>query len=72
VQRTPVQFSGGSFFSCDGALSLDWNAYVTSNPAALGAPFAGGEIVHAQGWFRDPPAPKGTNLSDGLRFVVLP
>ncbi len=28
--------------------------------------------VWAQGWFRDPPAPAGSNLSDGLVFQVGP
>jgi hypothetical protein len=53
-------------------LSIDWNAYIASHPSALGQPFAGGETVWAQAWFRDPPAPKTTNLSDGLVFVVGP
>ena len=72
LERTPVQNSGGTFAACDGALSLDWNLFVASNPLALGNPFAGGETVWAQGWFRDPPSPKTTSLSDGLEFVVAP
>ena len=54
------------------ALAVDWNAYVASTPGALGTPFAGGETVWAQAWFRDPGAPKTTNLSDALRFDVCP
>jgi hypothetical protein len=72
VQRTPALNSGGTPALCDGVLSVDWNAFVFGTPGALGAPFAGGEHVHAQGWFRDPPAPKTTNLSDGLSFFVGP
>jgi hypothetical protein len=53
-------------------LTLDWNAYVAANPTALGAPFASGQHVFAQGWFRDPSSPKTTMLSDGLEFVVQP
>jgi hypothetical protein len=64
--------SGGTSGACTGALVEDWNAYITSHPGVLGQPFAGGETVWAQGWFRDPPAPKTTNLSNGLVFVVAP
>jgi hypothetical protein len=72
TQRTPTQDSGGTLSLCDGAFSIDWNAYIAANPLSLGAPFAGGETVWAQAWFRDPPAPKTTNLSDGLTFQVHP
>jgi hypothetical protein len=72
TQRTPAQVSGGTLAACDGALALDWNAYVASNPGSLGSPFAGGETVWIQAWFRDPPSPKTTHLSDGLRFSVCP
>ena len=33
---------------------------------------AAGDTVWAQAWFRDPPSPKTTHLSDGLEFVVCP
>lgn len=72
TQRTGTQTSGGTNGACDGAYSLDWNQYVAANPTALGAPFAGGETVYAQGWFRDPPSAKTTNLTDGLQFTVCP
>jgi hypothetical protein len=72
TQRTLTQSSGGTLNQCDGLLSLDWNAFVSSNPGVLGTPYAGGESVFAQAWFRDPPAPKTTNLSDGLQFLVMP
>jgi N-acetylneuraminic acid mutarotase len=72
TQRTPTQNSGGTLNSCNGAFSLDWNAYIVANPGALGTPFLGGETVYAQGWFRDPPAPKTTNLSNALQFSVCP
>ena len=72
VQRTTIQVSGGTVGACDGSFALDWNAYIASNPAALGNPYAGGEIVWAQGWFRDPPSTKTTELSDGLTFCVSP
>jgi hypothetical protein len=72
VQRTPTQNSGGTLNACDGFLSLDWNAYIATHAGALGTPFGGGETVWAQAWFRDPPAPKTTNLSNGLMFTVHP
>lgn len=71
-QRTGPQNSGGSFGSCDGALVLDWNAFVASHPSALGAPFSAGQVLNAQGWFRDPPTPKSSSLSDGLELTLLP
>jgi Tol biopolymer transport system component len=72
VQRTATQNSGGSLNACDGVLAIDWNAYVAANPGALGNPFGFGQRVNAQVWFRDPPAPKTTNLSDGIEFTVCP
>jgi hypothetical protein len=53
-------------------LSVDWNAFIATNPGALGNPFLAGQAVYAQGWFRDPPAPKTTSLSNALKFTVCP
>jgi hypothetical protein len=72
TQRTFAQNSGGTFNQCDGTLSLDWNAYIAANPSALGNPFAAVQHVFAQGWFRDPPSPKTTMLTDALKFEVAP
>lgn len=72
VQRTGSQSSGGSAGACDGALALDWNAFAAANPAGLGQPFAAGERIWAQGWYRDPPSPKTTQLSSALGFVLGP
>jgi formylglycine-generating enzyme required for sulfatase activity len=71
VNRTGAQNSGGSIGPCDGELRVDFNAWRAANPAALGSPFTGGQVLHAQGWFRDPGAAKQTNLSDALRFTLL-
>jgi len=71
-QRMGTQSSGGTNGGCDGSLSEDWNLYLATHPTSLGQPFMGGETVWAQAWFRDPPAPKTTNLSDGLEFTVCP
>lgn len=72
VQRAPAANSGGSAGACDGALALDWRAYMASNAGALGNPLVVGQIVDAQAWFRDPPSPKGSSLSNALEFVTLP
>lgn len=72
TQRGPVATSGGTSNACDGSLTLDWNAFRASSPTILGAPFQGGESVWIQTWFRDPPAPKSTSLSNALSFTVAP
>ena len=72
TQRTPVQTGSGTAASCDGAMSIDWNAFVSSNPGALGVPFSAGVLVQAQGWFRDSASPKTTMLSNALEFVIQP
>jgi hypothetical protein len=68
-QRTPVQSSGGTSGLCNGVFALDFNTWMAANPAS--APAAGGQ-VWMQAWFRDPPAPKTTSLSDALTFSVCP
>jgi hypothetical protein len=72
TQRTPVQTGSGTAGSCNGAMSIDWNGFVSSHPGALGVPFSAGELVQAQGWFRDSGSPKTTMLSNALEFVVQP
>jgi hypothetical protein len=57
---------------CDGVLGLDWNAFRFANPGALGSPFAAGDHVFVQAWFRDPPSPKTTMLSDAVEFSLAP
>jgi len=70
TQRTVSQSSGGSAGACDGSLSLDFNAWISTHPAALGSPFTPGQALRAQGWYRDPAAPGKTNLSDALEFTL--
>jgi len=72
TQRTGVQLSGGTSGTCSGQLSLDFLQFVATNPAALGAPLQAGATVQAQAWYRDPPAPKSTSLSNALEFLVQP
>jgi hypothetical protein len=70
TQRLPTHNSGGTLGACDGQLHTDFNAWIQANPFGLGYPFVAGQVFYAQGWFRDSGAPKGTNLSDGLRFTL--
>jgi hypothetical protein len=51
---------------------LDWNAYQSANPTALGSPWTTGVNAYCQGWYRDPPAPKTTSLSNALQLTYLP
>jgi formylglycine-generating enzyme required for sulfatase activity len=70
IQRTGDRFSGGVAGQCNGEFRLDFNAWRVANPNALGSPYVTGQVFNAQGWFRDPGAPKQTNLSDALRFTL--
>jgi hypothetical protein len=72
TQRMGVQSSGGTPAACDGALSEDWLGFMASHPGALGQPISSGQTINAQAWYRDPPAVKTTNLSDGLEFTLVP
>jgi subtilisin-like proprotein convertase family protein len=74
LQRSPTQDSGGDPLNgaCEGALSLDWNAFQLADPTAVGNPFAVGQDVFVQGWFRDPPAPRTTNLSNAIQLTCQP
>jgi hypothetical protein len=69
TQRTPPQNSGGTVGACDGSFALDWNAFQGSNPSALGQPWLVGEKAYLQAWYRDPPAPKTTNLSNAVELT---
>ncbi len=72
VQRSFAQNSGGAANSCTGTLVLNWNLFQQSFPSPLGSPFAVGDRVYAQAWFRDPPAPRTTNLSNAIELTVGP
>jgi hypothetical protein len=68
LKRTALQQSGG-VGPCGGRYSYDFNALIRSgsNPA-----LTAGRTVYGQYWFRDPPAPSTTGLSDGAQFLILP
>lgn len=72
TQRTGAQHSGGSAGLCDGVFALDWNAYQAANAGALGQPWLTGARAYVQAWFRDPPAPKSTGLSNALELTHQP
>jgi hypothetical protein len=72
TQRAGSLFSGGTNNVCNGGYSLNWDAFVAANPTAIGVPFAAGDKVFVQAWFRDPPAPKTTNLSNAVELTVQP
>ena len=72
LQRTIATNSGGAAGACDGAIELDWLAYLAAAPLALGEPFSANTVVNAQCWFRDPSAPGTTNLSNALQFTTCP
>jgi Tol biopolymer transport system component len=72
-QRTSLSSTGGvAGDDCSGTLALDWNAWRAAHPGALGSPFGAGLVLRAQGWFRDPAAAGGSNLSNALVFVLGP
>jgi subtilisin-like proprotein convertase family protein len=72
TQRAGSQGAGGTINACDGAFSLDWDLFVTNNPTAVGVPFSAGDKIFVQAWFRDPPAPKTTNLTNAIEMTVQP
>lgn len=72
TQRSLAQFSNGTVGSCDGSFTLDWTNFQATTPGSLGQPWLAGETAHLQAWYRDPPAPKSTNLSNALTLTYLP
>ncbi len=72
VQRMPSAGTGGAANACNGAIALDFLGFLSANSNALGQPFAAGMVVNMQAWFRDPPAPGTTNLSNALQFTFCP
>lgn len=64
--------SGGTVGTCNGTLTLDWNAYQAAHPNALGVPFSVGATISLQAWYRDPPSSNTTALSDALEALTCP
>lgn len=72
IQRLPPGGTGGTTGACDGELRTDWNAWRAAHPSALGAPFAAGQALHAQAWFREFAGFSQPRLSNALRFQLAP
>ncbi|MCC7014273.1 MAG: hypothetical protein IT454_17065 [Planctomycetes bacterium] len=72
TQRTSNQNSGGTAGLCDGQISLNWDTYQLTHPGALGNPWFVGATAHVQGWYRDPPACKTTQLTQAITLTYLP
>jgi hypothetical protein len=70
IQRMGNLQANGGISQCNGSFGVDFNAWYAANPGALGSPFVPGQVFYAQGWYRDPAAPKQTNLSNALRFTL--
>ncbi|MCC7011145.1 MAG: VCBS repeat-containing protein [Planctomycetes bacterium] len=66
IVRMSLQFSGGTPGACDGSISIDANSFIALTP------WNAGQIAFAQTWVRDPLAPKGSQLSNGLAFELGP
>jgi formylglycine-generating enzyme required for sulfatase activity len=62
--------SGGSAGQCDGLFTIDWDAFQVANSTALGNPWVLGDKVFVQSWYRDPSAPKTSNLSNALELTL--
>jgi hypothetical protein len=71
TRRTPVQSSGGNPppDDCSGLFSIDFNARIASG---VDVTLVAGATVWSQFWSRDPSDPFTTNLSNALRFYILP
>lgn len=70
VERLLLATSTGAASACDGSIEIELNGFLSAHPGAVGAPFAVGQVLYAQGWYRDPGAPKNTHLSNGLRITL--
>jgi hypothetical protein len=70
IFRTPSVDLGGTSGTCDGALAFDFNAFADSQTAD--PTLVPGATVDLQAWYRDPPNAGGANLSQALRFTLLP
>ncbi len=72
TNRLALQNSGGTNGQCNGAFASDLRAHLAANPTALGNPLVAGAKLQAQAWFRDPPAPRTTNLSNAVEITACP
>lgn len=71
-QRTLNLPTGGTAGLCDGSYSLDWLAWMSAHPTALGQPLQPGQTIYSQVWYRDPGAVLNSNLTGGVAFTLCP
>lgn len=71
-QRMGTFNSNGNGGFCDGMIWMDWLAFVAGSATVLGEPLSPGTVVNVQAWYRDPPSPKASNLSNALEFTLAP
>lgn len=64
--------TGGTAGSCNGSLSIDWLAWMSANPGAVGHPLHLGQTFYAQAWYRDALVAGTANPMRGLQFSVCP
>jgi hypothetical protein len=71
LQQLPWQNSGSASGACSGSFVVDWMAWISSHPSALGQPLYAGQNFYVQARFTK--APYGPiNLSNGLMFTLTP
>jgi hypothetical protein len=71
TQRTPAGNTNGTTGQCNGALTIDLNAFIAANGVLGNTPTAG-MVIDAQGWFRDPGSSKTTAMTNGLEVTLCP
>jgi hypothetical protein len=68
VKRTPLQSAGGNAaLDCSGVFSIDFNAWIPSDPALIA-----GQEVWGQYWSRDGGSSYGTNMGGAIAFTIGP
>jgi hypothetical protein len=72
TRRVDPQNSGGTVNGCGGTYSVDFADWMFTHPSTLGSPNFAGQVFNAQLWFRDPPAPSTSNLSNAIQFTMAP
>ncbi len=70
TRLSPPVSSGGTLGQCDGSYVINWDAFQSANPTALGNPWLAGNKVYVQSWYRDPSAPRYSNLSNALELTL--
>jgi Tol biopolymer transport system component len=72
LQRGTLLNTGGASGACTGSLTFDFTSFLATHPFALGSPLTPGDTFWAQAWIQAPGAPKGSQLSSAVTFVIAP